>query len=176
MNFVHNKRGFTLLELLIVIGIIAVLSMIVMGASSVIAKVSREKRVTMSCTVLETAIQAYHAEYNEWPGGEPAQGKTSTSFFEDNSKVFGPLRVTSSDNSNGIAFLDETAFMTYKNGRVMPLSEAGSGNLPIVFIPKNGRQKNNNGKPFYFKVVIDHSADSVSVTAPSLAAADMDDD
>lgn len=176
MESPRKNQGFTLLELLMVIGIIAVLSMLVMGATAYVTRVAREKRVTMSCTVLETAIQAYHAEYNEWPGGEPENpDKTTATFTSNNHEVFGPLRVTSSENENGVAFFDESAFMSYKNGRVVPLSEVGTGNFPLVYITKNGKMK-SGGSPFYYHVKIDYAIGSVSVSAPSLTAGDLEDD
>lgn len=176
---VRKNSGFTLLELLIVIGIIAVLSMIVMGASSYISRVAREKRVVMSCTVLETAIQAYHAEYDEWPGVPEDYDKPQKTFEEDNNEVLGPLRVTSSKNPNGISFIDETAFLTFVDDNIIPFAEVGAekeDTHPFVFIPKSGKRVKSNGKPFYYKVVIDLAIDNVTVSAPSHNAADFDED
>lgn len=165
MISVQNKRGFTLLELLVVIGIIAVLSMIVMGASTYISRVSRVKRVELSCKVLETAVQAYYAHYNEWPD----DSKIGQWYSSDNDKIFGPLRVTSNDD--GIAFFDESAFLAYKNGHVVPLVNAGAGKYPLVYIPRNG----DTGSVHYYRVKITEAGD-VTVDAPELKSGGLDDD
>lgn len=191
MKVEQKNRGFTLLELLIVIGIIAVLSMLVLGASSYVASVSRVKRVQMSCAVLESALRSYRSEYNEWPDEfgnasvvsekDIADGKTTKTYKSDNNTVFAPLRVTSSGNSNNIRFLDETAFLAYYSGgsgkTIGPLSEVPANSpFKLVFIPKNGKLKDANGNPYCFEVKINHANDNVTVSAPGLTAGDMEDD
>ena len=64
-----KKGGFTLLELLVVIVVISILATIVVGGANYTLRVAREKRMKISCKTLETAIQRYHTEYNDWPGG-----------------------------------------------------------------------------------------------------------
>jgi len=62
-----GKRGFTLLEILIVISIIAILVGILMPAFTGIMQSAKIKRATTESKALATAIRAYHAVNTSWP-------------------------------------------------------------------------------------------------------------
>ena len=164
-----KKGGFTLLELLVVIVVIGILATLVAGGATYAVRVSREKRRTTSCQTLQIAIRRYHDEYNEWPGGvEPGSGKKSHVFFgRENAKVFGMLRADSSDNPDGIHFLDETAFFTPDtDGGAMKLSEK-RGNQPLVFNSRSGRWVGKDDQFLYYRVTIDFENETVFVDTKS---------
>ncbi len=61
------RKGFTIIEVLVVIGIIAILATIVTTVASSSIKSSRTKRAVVMQTALEQAINAYYAQEGEWP-------------------------------------------------------------------------------------------------------------
>ena len=69
------KKGFTIVELLMVIGIIAVLMGIVTTAASESMKASRGRRADALCTLVQSGLAVYYAQKDEWP--IDFSGKTS---------------------------------------------------------------------------------------------------
>ena len=61
------KKGFTIVELLLVVAIIGVLLGIVSVAATGALKSGRTKRANAVCSVLQQAIAAYYAKTGEWP-------------------------------------------------------------------------------------------------------------
>src|SRR5256884_6980554 len=59
--------GFTLIELLVVISIIALLASLVVGLTAHSARKMRESRIRGELEQIATAIEAYHAEFNQYP-------------------------------------------------------------------------------------------------------------
>ena len=162
-----KKGGFTLLELLVVIVVIGILATLIAGGATYAVRVSRDKRRTLSCKTLQTAIYRYHAEYNDWPGGvEPGSNKKYHIFYgKDNAKVFGMLRPDSKHNPDSIHFLDETAFFTPDTsdaGSAKKLSEA-RGDQPLVFNSRSGRWVGRDGQYLYYRVTIDFENEAVEV-------------
>ena len=61
------KKGFTIIELMLVISILAVLLTIVVVAANGVQKAAREKRATAMASALEQAVGAYYAQEGSWP-------------------------------------------------------------------------------------------------------------
>ena len=64
---VSGRKGFTIVEMLAVIGVIAVLLSIIVTAASGVLKSSRSKRAEVMRNSLEQAIAAYYAQEGKWP-------------------------------------------------------------------------------------------------------------
>lgn len=62
-----RRRGFTIVELLIVIAIIGILGGIVTGAAMGSIRAARARRAEAMRVALEQAIAAYYAQEGEWP-------------------------------------------------------------------------------------------------------------
>jgi prepilin-type N-terminal cleavage/methylation domain-containing protein len=63
-----KTRGFTIVELVMVIGIIAVLITMVTTAASQSVRAARDSRASAMCEIIETGLATYYAQKGEWPG------------------------------------------------------------------------------------------------------------
>ena len=75
-SFAKVRRAFTIVELLVVIGIIGVLLGIVTTAVTSSVKNARVRRAEAMAKALQQAISAYYAQEGRWPGA--IEGKTSS--------------------------------------------------------------------------------------------------
>ena len=62
-----KRKGFTIVELLMVIGIIAVLMGIITTAASTSIKSSRARRADALCTLVQAGLATYYEQKGEWP-------------------------------------------------------------------------------------------------------------
>lgn len=75
------RRGFTIVELMMVIGIIGILLGIVTTAASSSIKQARARKADTTCTLVEQAFATFYAQKGYWPGtvGQDIKnGKLST--------------------------------------------------------------------------------------------------
>ena len=63
------RRGFTIIELMIVIGIIGILMGIVFTAASSSVRAGRSTRADALCQTVQSGLATYYAQYEKWPGG-----------------------------------------------------------------------------------------------------------
>lgn len=62
------KRGFTIVELLVVVAIIGILLGIITTAVTGSMKTARRRRADAMCKAFEQAIATYHVQEGKWPG------------------------------------------------------------------------------------------------------------
>ena len=62
------KKGFTIVELMMVIGIIGILLGIVTTAAASSVKQARTRKAETCCHVVEQGLAAYYAQKGRWPG------------------------------------------------------------------------------------------------------------
>ena len=65
------KKGFTIVELLMVIGIIGVLMGIVTTAASESMKATRKRRADALFALVQSGIATYYAQHDKWPNFTP---------------------------------------------------------------------------------------------------------
>jgi prepilin-type N-terminal cleavage/methylation domain-containing protein len=63
------RRGFTIIELVMVIAILGILLGIVTTAAASAIKQAREKKAATCCKIVQAAFETYYAQKGEWPGG-----------------------------------------------------------------------------------------------------------
>ena len=69
------RRGFTLVELMVVVAILGVLLGIVITAANGAIRNGRVKRADAMCSVLQQALAAYYAQVGEWPQAIESKAK-----------------------------------------------------------------------------------------------------
>lgn len=103
------KRGFTIVELMMVAGVIIVLMGIVTTAASQSIRASRSRRADALYSLVQAGFNAYYAQYDKWPGsiGERiASGSISSNGDNEHPDVY---VLSASEVRNCVkALVDET--------------------------------------------------------------------
>jgi len=77
-----RKRGFTLIEMLMVIFIIALVAGMVIGVFALAGDNAKRKRVEAQLKQLEVAIERYHSKHGVYPPDNPANPNINQLFYE----------------------------------------------------------------------------------------------
>ena len=100
----RHRRGFTLIEMLIVVGIIAILASIALPVFNIVMRKAYESQARAMMTGLSAAISGYQAEYNHYPNpNNTTNGNQPMDTFQDSGLVvclMGTNKDTSSTNPN----------------------------------------------------------------------------
>jgi prepilin-type N-terminal cleavage/methylation domain-containing protein len=134
-----RRRGFTIIELLVVISIMAVLATLVTGAAMKAMKQSRVKRILATCKGLEVALMNYRAQENKWPCKLNTQNNATTVWYhgEDNKEVFKDMYYGGAGSST-TAYLEGSSLMAYYNGSRTTLNKAlGMGRSDVALMYPN---------------------------------------
>jgi len=184
-HFAKNKSsrcgGFTLVEILGVMLLIAMLLAITMAAASHMIKTAKRHRINITIATLENAITQYYKEYAndanvivKWPGLTSAQqqGGTLNAMLKDGGVVFdighennrAVVKMLLADwNSKNINFLDESSVMAYKDGNFYRLSHPSVRGNPSAWLGfrqvddeyhDDGSIKFKAGTPRAYRIVI----------------------
>lgn len=86
------KKGFTLVELMMVMVVMALIATLATGAAMKSIRQGKEQRINATRVALEMAVTTYRAEEQTWPLAlEPKSGESTVEFRDTNGRVFGPL-------------------------------------------------------------------------------------
>jgi len=136
------RRGFTIIELLVVVSIMAVIATLATGAAIKSVKQNRNKRIDMMAKALEMSLVNYRALYGKWPvefndyknDGDEGDEKIVLKGDVKNAAVFKEILNAVKQNR---ALLDTSALLTRVNGKQMSVKDAlraGSGkDIPIGY-------------------------------------------
>ena len=67
------KKGFTIVELMMVVGIIVILMGVVTTAAAQSIRSARSRRADALFSLVKSGMNAYYARYDEWPGSVGSQ-------------------------------------------------------------------------------------------------------
>jgi prepilin-type N-terminal cleavage/methylation domain-containing protein len=81
-TWLEGARGFTLIELLVVIAIISLLAGLAVGLTRRAKRASTESRIRAGLNELVTGIDAFQAEFNQYPPDHPGNPVTNALFYE----------------------------------------------------------------------------------------------
>ncbi len=78
-----SRPGFSLIELLVAIGIISVLIVIGIGVGMKVLGQSKDKATKANMAIIMNAIDTYYDEFDEYPGDTPTLGAGQTRTFHE---------------------------------------------------------------------------------------------
>jgi len=160
-----GSRGFTILELLVVISIMAIVATLATGAALKAVKQSRYKKLDATIKALEMALQTYRTQEDRWPFDvsdlkEDQYDKTIYWMHgKDNYKVFQKLYPNQSGNKT--TYLDGSALFTQVKGSRMQLRVAL--NAKLFEAPIGYPHPENPNRFYYFCVQYNSRNDTVKV-------------
>lgn len=156
------KKGFTLVELMMVMVVMAIIATLATGAAIKSIKQAKEQRVNATGVVLQMALMNYRTVEGHWPlvtGDTESTNKVVYSGTK-NALVFAPLL-----QSNKREYVDASALLTQVPGLgVISVREALAQKVAPESCPIGYPDPENSGSFKYYKVTIDFSYDMVKVT------------
>lgn len=104
-RFTTARSGFSLMELMVVITIIAILSSIIIPAGNQVQKNMKRVQAQKTCTELRTALMSYFTEYKRFPALQGNTGADITVPTDASNPLMGTLLgVDPTFNRRGVQF------------------------------------------------------------------------
>jgi prepilin-type N-terminal cleavage/methylation domain-containing protein len=156
-----RQSGFTLVELLVVIGIIAILASVILAAGGAAIRAAKRAAAANMASQLQTSCTAYNTEYGVYPvpstqGAtdyviQDSDGASWATLVEALSGNINPLNgntvaPTSITNTRGIAFIS--------------LKASDLDTVNSIAAPKNPISYDSVGHPYYF-IAMDSDYDNI---------------
>lgn len=178
------RRGFTIIELVMVIAILGILLGIVTTAAASSIKQARVRKADACCKIVQAGFETYYAQKGEWPGGMDSKVNSRVSNEDDDLCELDPADVDAmmrdilSEYKQGNPCLDISGlFVSRRQGN------RGSRDFGMDFmVAIRGTKKDNNGQVMttsemhfgypesshgyfrHFKVVYSIPADKITVS------------
>jgi len=116
----HSKKGFTIIELMVVIAVIAVLSSIVLVLLGNAKEKSRDARRVSDMREIQNALNLYFTDNNRFPRVTPAVDITGSDAFSTEMEAAGVISEMPTDpvNTGGSVY----SYVSSENGAVYTIS------------------------------------------------------
>ncbi len=136
------RRGFTLIELVMVIAILGILLGIVTTAATGAIRESRVRKADACCALVQAGLATYYAQKGEWPGGEINFGGNDDTYTLSESEFQEMMREIIKEYKKGNPCLDVSGlFVSRYSGA------AGTKNIGMDFSTAiRGTKKDKNGQ------------------------------
>jgi len=171
----NSHSGFTIVELLMVVGIISVLITITVSAISGSMKQARSQKAKALCTLVEQGIATYYAQKGEWPVEPGTQDNDSDEYTFTGSEVRDMVKKVVEETRSNNPMIDVSGlFVSTSNG------EGGRGHgmdfMTAIHGSKQNRKKIKLAQMYFgypdpgtgyfrrFKMTYSPSTDRVSVS------------
>lgn len=130
-----KRNGFTIVEMLMVIGILGVLVTIITGASASAIRQARTRRTEAMRVVLQAGISAYYTKEGEWPGAlknlcdngpQKAESKKTHVYYLTDNEADGVFQRVVEDSRSGTPLLDVSALFVCRNAAASSKNSSGT--------------------------------------------------
>jgi prepilin-type N-terminal cleavage/methylation domain-containing protein len=160
------KKGFTLVELMMVMVVMALIASLATGAAVKSIKQAKEQRINATRGALEMALMNYRAYEGNWPTLEGDGSDSTNRVFKgkDNAQAFAPLL-----ESTKKVYLDPSGLLTkpeaaaVKKKPVLSVREALENGIPAKSCPIGYTNPDKGSEFKYFTVRINLEYDTVKV-------------
>lgn len=169
------KRGFTIIELMVVIAIIAVLATLITKAATGAIAQARNKRASVMAATVKSGIATYHRQKGEWPGAienYAADGRSTTGDGLSGSEADSVIQAVVKESDKANPLMDASGLFVAKRSIANNSSSSFHGaGMDFGAARRQGLQLQNmafgyqkaNGDFARFKIKYDSTNDVVKV-------------
>ena len=154
--------GFTLVELLVVIGIIAILAGVLMTAVGAAMRAAKRAQAANLASAIQTSTLGYYTEYSVYPA-PPGTTDTVITDVASSAATWGNLICVLSGNIHPSAPLTAFTATTITNSRGIAFLSLKATDVDANDAPKNPLP---TGTQIYFNIAIDSDYDGLLGTTP----------
>jgi prepilin-type N-terminal cleavage/methylation domain-containing protein len=129
---IRRKRGFTLVELLVVISIIAVLASAGFAAGNAAIQKAKKVAATATCVAIESAVNNFYVEYGTMPKDGTAQTSPLPTDTGEGLTLIKVLLGDQTDNDAKLLNPRAVKFLSVKEGKEFPVN-SGKGKNGAIF-------------------------------------------
>jgi len=102
----RSSRGFTIIELVMVVAILGILLGIITTAAASAIKQARAKKAEACCKIVQAGLETYYAQKGEWPGGEISTSGNDDTYVLSESEFQSMMRALIKEYKAGNPCLD----------------------------------------------------------------------
>lgn len=138
----QSSRGFTIIELAMVVAILGILLGIITTAAASAIRQARARKAEACCKIVQAGLETYYAQKGEWPGGEIAANSNDDTYILSEGEFQAMMRDLIKEYKSGNPCLDISGlFVSRYSGA------PGTKNIGLDFATAiRGTKKDKNGQ------------------------------